>query len=210
MQAFYSATFTEAVGAVVGLGLLRNMAPMMTGLTLSGLCAVHFTTQLRTQPHAALDDHPGWTPDRDVTLGRAEDPRTPPEPARLAAVRIVATMIVGPIFVLWGTAVGTLVGMGVARSMLGVSPAIYLGKIAEMIMPVDALGLVVKGAIFAFVAALLGCYEGLRDTHEESSLRAAVFRATCFAMIGVLAVNSSWFSIAYLSGSPFGPTLARN
>lgn len=208
MQAFYSATFTEAVGAVVGLGLLRNMAPMMTGLTLAGLCAVQFTPSLRSQPHAGLDDDPHWVPDRAVALGREQDPRTSPEPARLAAVRIVATMIVGPIFVLWGTVIGTLVGMGVARSMLGVSPTIFFGKISDMILPVDALGLVVKGTTFAFFAALLACHEGLRSQQDGDSVRGASFRAACFAMVAVLAVNSGWFTIAYLSGSPYGPALA--
>ena len=39
MQAYYGSTFVDGTGAVVGVGLLRNVASLMTGLALSGLIA---------------------------------------------------------------------------------------------------------------------------------------------------------------------------
>src|SRR5437868_14270421 len=39
MQAYFGSTFVDGTGAVVGVGLLRNLATLMTGLTLSGLLA---------------------------------------------------------------------------------------------------------------------------------------------------------------------------
>ncbi len=37
MQAYFGSTFLDGTGAVVGVGLLRNLATLMTGLTISGL-----------------------------------------------------------------------------------------------------------------------------------------------------------------------------
>ena len=37
MQAFFGATFIEAAGPVVAIGLLRNVAPLMVGFLVSGL-----------------------------------------------------------------------------------------------------------------------------------------------------------------------------
>src|SRR5271165_1029494 len=37
MQAYFGSTFLDGTGAVVGVGLLRNLATLMTGLTVSGL-----------------------------------------------------------------------------------------------------------------------------------------------------------------------------
>ena len=39
MQAYFGSTFLDGTGAVVGVGLLRNLATLMTGLTVSGLIA---------------------------------------------------------------------------------------------------------------------------------------------------------------------------
>src|SRR3954469_7225369 len=61
MQAYYGATFVEAVGPVVGSGLVRNLAPLLTGLTMAGLFAGRLTTELR-RPLRELDDGPADVP----------------------------------------------------------------------------------------------------------------------------------------------------
>jgi phospholipid/cholesterol/gamma-HCH transport system permease protein len=208
MQAFYNATFTEAVGAVVGLGLLRNMAPMATGLTLAGILAARITPQLRGRAPGQLDDEPGSVPDRDTLHEAAAGPGHEVEPARLAAPRLLAALLAGPVLALWGTVVGTVVGMLIAQSMLNVSYPIFLGKILEMLRPIDVAGLVVKGSAFTLLSAVLACHEGLKPGRDAAAIRVAVFRATGLGMTGTLAINSCWFTVAYLSGDPFGPAVA--
>jgi phospholipid/cholesterol/gamma-HCH transport system permease protein len=208
MQAFYHATFTDAVGAVVGLGLLRNMAPMLTGLVLAGFCAIRITPELRGGLAPGIDYEPEWAPNRDQSRGEESDSLGSADAAQVTAVRLAAAIIAGPILALWGTAIGTLVGMALAASMLGVSPAIYIGKILELVQPIDVAGLVVKGAAFAALAALFACHEGLGVGRHRDAVRSATFRATCCAMMAILAANSCWFTLAYLSGAPFGPALA--
>ena len=39
MQAYFGSTFVDGTGAVVGVGLLRNVASLVTAMTLSGLIA---------------------------------------------------------------------------------------------------------------------------------------------------------------------------
>jgi hypothetical protein len=41
------------------------------------------------------------------------------------------------------------------------------------------------------------------------STPAAVCRAACVAMFGILFLNGSWFSLAYRSADPFGPIIGR-
>jgi phospholipid/cholesterol/gamma-HCH transport system permease protein len=210
MQAFFSATFTEAVGAVVGLGLLRNLATMMTGLTLAGFLAARYVPELRNRPGAGLDDTPEAVPDRDVRRGLAADPRGEDDPGRLVLSRVLAAAIAGPTLSLIGVAVGSGIGMLVAKGLLHVAPAIFIGKFLEMLRPVDVLGLAVKGVLFATVAALAACAEGLRDDGPDRlSIPAAVCRAACMAMFGILFLNGSWFTLAYRSGDPFGPLIGR-
>ena len=34
------------------------------------------------------------------------------------------------------------------------------------------------------------------------------FRAICVALLAMLVINACWFTVEYLSGPPFGPSLA--
>ena len=47
MQAYFGATFVEATGPVVGVGLIRNMAPLLTGLVLAAMQATRTIAELK-------------------------------------------------------------------------------------------------------------------------------------------------------------------
>ena len=47
LQAYYGSTFVDGTGAVVGVGLLRNLGGMMTGLTFAGILAARMIPELR-------------------------------------------------------------------------------------------------------------------------------------------------------------------
>ncbi len=209
MQAYYGATFAEATGPVVGVGMFRNLAPLLSGFVMAGLLAGRLTPELRRSSLLGLDDDPTWRPDREVARGIRPDPRTPPEPARLVAVRLLAAAAAGPILAFWGGTLGTLVGLLVAKSMIGLPAPIFLGKMLEMLWARDVVGLVFKGAAFGFLAALFACFEGLRrhlDDGPEAVANAA-FRAACLSLIAILVVNMAWFLLFYQAGPAFGPTV---
>lgn len=211
MQSFFGATFVEATGPVVGVGLFRNLAPLVTGLIMAGLMAARLTPELRGRSHVGLDDDPRWIPDREVVLGLVPDPRPSTRPARLALARLMAAAGVGPILTLWGATVGTTIGWLVARSILAIPSPIFFSSLLERLWLRDLAGLVIKGTAFALAAALFACYEGLRTPDDPDSgpdaVAAASCRAACLSALAILLINSLWFKFAYLSGAPFGPTV---
>ncbi len=208
MQAYYGATFSAANGAVVGLGLLRNVAPMLTGFCMAAVLSVRIAGELGGQIAPGLDDDPENVPDRDVVLGRQPDGRSAPDVNRLVLVRLLSSMIAGPILVLWGAGVGTMIGALVSMSMLGVPMALYFGMIQEMIRIPDAVGVVVKGMSYGGLAALIACYEALRVRpipRPGSHQAPPAFRSMLLTAFLILSFNFTWFSLVYLAGSPFGP-----
>jgi phospholipid/cholesterol/gamma-HCH transport system permease protein len=211
LQAYFGGTFVDGTGAVVGVGLIRNVAPLMAGLTMTGLIAVRFTSELRGRSRIGLDDDPLWLADRDATPEHPSPPRRATEPGRLAAARIGAALIAGPITAMWGAAVGTVVGWQVAKTMLGVSTHGFFSMFWEMLWLRDVIGMVVKGALYSSLAALCACHEGLRGPAERDpdpeAVAMAVFRAVCLAAVAILVVNSGWFLLIYHAGPAFGPTL---
>jgi phospholipid/cholesterol/gamma-HCH transport system permease protein len=209
MQAYFGGTFVDGTGAVVGVGLIRNVAPMMTGLTLAGLFAAAMTADVRNPAADSSARDPSWVPDRGALPGPRAEQARPVQPARLAAVRLAAAVIVGPALTIWAVLVGTLVGWQVAKNLLGVSTESFFFMFTEMLWIRDIVGLVIKGTAFSFFAALLACREGLQ-THAEDGLEAraaAACRAACWSAVVMLAINSAWFLLFYHAGPAFGPTL---
>jgi phospholipid/cholesterol/gamma-HCH transport system permease protein len=69
LQAYYGSTFVDGTGAVVGVGLLRNLGGLMTGLTLAGILAARIVPELR-----ALLPHPGDDATGAIPEGQASRP----------------------------------------------------------------------------------------------------------------------------------------
>ncbi len=207
MQAYFGATFLDGIGPVVGVGLVRNIAPLMSAMVLAGLLAAQYTSELRHPDRDRLDHDPNWFPDREILEGRALDPRPPIEPGRLAASRMIAAMLAGPVMGVWGSLVGIAVGYGVAAGLLKVSTPGFFDMFLQMLWVRDVIGVFVKGTLFGLAGAWFACYEGLRVHSGSDTVAGSAVRAATLAGIAILVINSAWFVIFYHAGPAFGPTL---
>ena len=186
MQAYFGATFVDGIGPVVGVGLIRNLAPLLSGFLLAVLVSVIYVADLRTEPSPSK---------RDV------------------AVRVLASMVAGPILAAWGALVGVGIGYLVAKSMMGITEPMFFDLFLEMLWARDIVGLVVKGVAFGGVAGLLACHEGVKvlKPGERRDGMTAISRAACrasvLASVAILAINAGWFMFVYHAGPAFGPTL---
>lgn len=205
MQAYFGATFVVATGPVVGVGLIRNVAPMLTGLLLVGMWSARTTAELKGHVHAGIDGEPIEEPDRDLARGRRHPAAT--DKGRLTLVRVVAGVIAGPVLALWGGVVGTVVGCLVAHRMFNLQPVDYLSGFWEMLWLRDIVGLAIKGMAFGGATALLACHEGLIPPIDSKGVPRAMLRSAILGMSLVLAMNSAWFLVVYRSGLWFGPTV---
>ena len=207
MQSYFGGTFVEGTGAVVGVGLLRNVAALMSCLTLAGILAARITPELRGKWRVA----PGAELFDQSASGFLAHP-APVEgsdPGQDVASRMIAATLAGPLLSFWGALVGTIVGWRVSGTLIGVSTNTFFDMFFMMVWVRDVVGLGVKGLLFGFAAGLLACYEGLRSTPEDdfASVSSAACRAACLAGLTILIINSGWFMLVYHAGPAFGPTL---
>jgi phospholipid/cholesterol/gamma-HCH transport system permease protein len=232
LQAYYGSTFVDGTGAVVGVGLLRNMGGLMSGLTFAGIMAARMIPELRILS-CHMTAHARSTTDRDSTgRGRRADARDDDasdspsvSPGRLAAPRIAAAGIACVFLSLWGVAVGTLVGWQASQSLMGLPSETFFMMMVKMMWVRDVVGLVVKGLMYGAIPAAIVCYEGLGpgagDLEPASESispsfpvqglappwSTPVFRAACLSFMAILIVNSSWFILVYHAVPFYGPTL---
>jgi phospholipid/cholesterol/gamma-HCH transport system permease protein len=232
LQAYYGSTFVDGTGAVVGVGLLRNLGGLMTGMTFAGILAARMIPELRilarrltaeARPPAA-----SGASARNRTGGESRPAAAlalPIAPAQLAAPRIVAASIACLLLSQWGIAVGTVVGWQASQSMMGLPTETFFMMLLKMMWFRDVLGLVVKGILFGAVTAAICCYEGLGpgaledepgggplgSPHPAYGLAppwsTPVFRATCLSCVAILILSSSWFMLVYHAVPFYGPTL---
>jgi len=194
LQAYFGSTFVDGTGAVVGVGLLRNLASMMTGLTLAGLLPGRIVPELRRARRAEGGDGPGAD-------GRA------------AAARIAAATAAAPLLSLWGCVVGTLVGWKSSEALMGLSTEMYFMMLVQMLWFRDVVGVIVKGAVFGAVTAALACAEGLGEPPPEAdepvATAGSVVRTACLAMAAILLANMTWFLFIYHAVPIYGPSLLQ-
>lgn len=209
MQSYYGSTFIDGTGAVVGVGLLRNLGGMMSGIILTALLATRMIPELLRlrDLHESGDLGGPW-----------------PSAVRLAAPRIAAAGIACPLLAMWGVAVGTFVGWHSATSLMGQSSKTFFMMMTKMMWFRDVVGLVCKGVIFGVLPAAICCHEALRagfrggePARDAATLHAdagaplvtPIFRATCLGIISILIVSMSWFMLFYHAVPFYGPTLLK-
>ncbi len=167
LQAYYGSTFVDGTGAVVGVGLLRNLGGLMTGLIFAGIMAARMIPELRILARrlAAAGEHTEDPRERGHIRARALDLAAAGtlgiSPCRLAAPRLAAAAIGSLLLSQWGIAVGTFVGWQASQSMMGLSTETFFMMLLKMMWFRDVVGLVVKGLFFGLVPAAICCYEGL-------------------------------------------------
>jgi phospholipid/cholesterol/gamma-HCH transport system permease protein len=231
LQAYYGSTFVDGTGAVVGVGLLRNLGGIMSGMTLAGILAARMIPELREllgrHPAEETDGHDSKAGSRRGSR-RASD-RSDPEPIRIdlgsvVAPRVVASAVACILLTLWGITVGTVVGWKASESLMGLSTEMFFMMMLKMMWFRDVLGLVVKGTLFGALPAAICCFEGLSARASDSDARnddaaphsshglappssVPVFRAACLSMVAILVMNSSWFILVYHAVPFYGPTL---
>ena len=154
LQAYYGSTFIDGTGAVVGVGLLRNLGGLMTGMILSGILAARMIPELRQlvldigadlgEPGTRLENRP------PVAMGS------------LAAPRIVGAVIACTLLSMWGIFVGTVVGWRASSSMMGLPTETFFLMMVRMVWLRDVVGLIVKGLLFGALPAAICCHEAFQ------------------------------------------------
>ena len=199
---------------MVGVGLIRNVAPLMACQVLAIVIAARMTPEIRREfgrrevtvaPRVGILERPAGEPKVVLPTRNAGDP------TQAIQVRLIAGTVAGTVMGLWGSAVGTLVGWSVSHALMGVTTHSFFQMFWEMLWTRDIVGLFVKGSAFGLVSTLFACQEGLRGQADATLPEVAsdACRAACLSTVAILVINSAWFIVFYHSGAAFGPTLLK-
>jgi len=167
---------------LVGITLLRELAPLLTAIIVAGRSGAAYTAQIGTM--RVTDEI-----DALRTLGIA--------PMELLVLpKLLALIILMPLLSAFADIVGILGGMLIANFSFGVSVTDFLDRLPEAVSLTNYLVGIGKAPVFAAIIALVGCYQGFQVSGGADSVGKQVTVSVVHAIFLVIVVDAL-FSILF-------------
>jgi phospholipid/cholesterol/gamma-HCH transport system permease protein len=167
---------------LVGISLLREIAPLLTAILVAGRSGSAYTAQIGTMT---------VTEELDAMRSLGISPMS-----FLVIPRAVALIIALPLLTVFADAVGVFGGMLIALTRLGVTFSEFLNRFEYAIVLRHYLIGIGKTPVFAGIIALVGCYQGFQVFGGVDSVGRRTTISVVQAIFFVI-VTDAFFSILF-------------
>ncbi len=164
------------VSYLVGFGMLREMAALMTGIIIAGRTGAAFAAELGSMKITEEID-------AYVTFGIS-----PIE--HLVLPRFLGLFVMMPLLTIYADAVGIAGGMLVSATLLDLSFKQFLSGLLSAVTLSDALFGVFKGTIYGLIVAVAGCMKGLQGGSDASAVGRAATSAVVLGITLIILANA--------------------
>jgi phospholipid/cholesterol/gamma-HCH transport system permease protein len=171
------------VPQIVALGITRELGPVIAGLMVAGRVAAAIAAEIGTMR---------VTEQIDALTTLSTNPIK-----YLVVPRLVAAVISMPILVAIADSIGIFGGYVVGTASLGFNGGIYLKNTVDFVTQQDVTSGLIKAAVFGFIIALMGCYNGFHSRGGAQGVGAATTNAVVSASILILAANYALTSLLF-------------
>ena len=182
MLAYMGGAQLDRIGAqayiadVVTVGMVRELAGLMTGVILSGRLGAAFAAQLGSMKA-----------NEEVDALRALGVDTIDY---LVLPRLLALVMVAPLLIAYAALVGVLAGLPVVTGLYGVPASEYLHRCVGALSWTHLWVGLFKGTLYTALVALAGCREGLHAGRNAQAVGEATTAAVVKALVWIVAAAS--------------------
>lgn len=163
------------VPQIVAIGMVRELGPVLVGLMIAARVTSSIAAEIATMK---------VTEQIDALVTLSTNPMK-----FLTLPRVLAATLVMPILVAVGDIIGIMGGYLVGTGRLGFNTGTYLRNTIDFLEPHDIMTSLAKGAVFGFIAALMGCYYGMQSGRGAQGVGSATKTAVVAASVLILAAN---------------------
>ena len=167
---------------MLGLSILRELAPLMTAIVIAGRSGSAFSAQIGAMK---------ITQELDAMRTMGFDPYV-----FLVMPRILALMLMMPFLIFVADVMGILGGAIVASIDLGISIDLFIERFNEVIAAKHFFVGLIKGPFFAFLIASIAIYRGLRVKDDTQSIGFNTTKSVVESIFAVI-VCDAIFSILF-------------
>jgi len=163
------------VPQIVAIGMVRELGPVLVGLMIAARVTSSIAAEIATMR---------VTEQIDALVTLSTHPMK-----YLTVPRVLAAFITVPILVGIGDIIGIFGGFLVATGKLEFNAATYLNNTVDFLEATDIASSLIKGAVFGFIAALMGCYYGMNSGRGAQGVGKATKSSVEAAAVLILAAN---------------------
>ena len=163
------------VPQIVAIGMVRELGPVLVGLMIAARVTSSIAAEIATMK---------VTEQIDALTTLSTNPMK-----YLTLPRVLAATLVMPVLVGVGDVIGIMGGYLVGVERLGFNAGTYIRNTVDFLEPLDIISSLSKGAVFGFLAALMGCYYGMGSGRGAQGVGRATKSAVVAASVLILAAN---------------------
>jgi phospholipid/cholesterol/gamma-HCH transport system permease protein len=164
------------VASLVGIGMVRVLAAIMTGIIVSGRTGAAYAAELGTmQVNEEIDAL--------QTMGIS-----PME--FLVLPRMLALMLMMPLLCLYADLMGVLGGLVVGVGMLDINVHEYINMTRESVSLTNLWVGLFHSAVFGVLIALAGCLRGMQCGRSASAVGAATTSAVVTSIVSIIVATA--------------------
>lgn len=163
------------VGEVVGLSMVRELAPVLTALMVGGRVGAGIAAELGTMTVSEQVD---------AMRSMGADPVR-----KLVVPRLWALLVGLPLLVVLADVAGILGGMIISTWELGLAPGFYFVHVLRLMDYGDVFSGLGKTVFFAFAIGIIACYNGLTTEGGAGGVGRAATQTVVAVAISVLALD---------------------
>ena len=176
LQARYQFTGTIPIYYLAGViveSIVLELGPVLTGLILAGRIGARYAAELGTMR---------VTEQIDALTSLATEPVQ-----YLMVPRVMASILMLPLLVIMGDAVGIYGGYLVAVQLMGANPVTYVDNSFQFLhVQDDVVSGVIKAAVFGLLFSLIACVKGYYTTGGAEGVGRSTTRAVVSGSLSVL------------------------
>jgi phospholipid/cholesterol/gamma-HCH transport system permease protein len=166
---------TSMVGAAVSVAIVRELAPLFTGVVVAGRIGAAITAEIGSMK---------VTEQIDAMKAMAVNPQK-----YLGVPRVLSCLIMVPLLTIVSVVIGILGGLVVAVYGKGVILASFLESTQDFLGPVDIVKCMVKAAIFGLIVSLISCYKGIYTGEGAQGVGISTTGAVVLSLISIFIAN---------------------
>jgi phospholipid/cholesterol/gamma-HCH transport system permease protein len=170
------------VADIVGLSMVRELAPLITAIIVAGRTGSAYTAQIGTMM---------VTEEVDALRSMGISPLE-----MLVLPKLIALLIALPLLTVFADALGLFGGLIMANVMLDLNPATFLNRLAEALTLESYLSGIGKAPVFAAIIAAVGCFQGFQVQGSAGSVGRQTTVSVVESIFLVIIVDAA-FSMAF-------------
>lgn len=164
------------VSYLVGYGMLREMASLMTGIIIAGRTGAAFAAELGTMK---------ITEEIDALRTLGVSPID-----HLVMPRVLGIFAMMPLLTIYAVFIGIIGGLLVAVTMLDITAGQFINGLLTPLELSDGLLGVFKGTVFGLIIGIAGCMRGMQTGSDAGAVGRAATSAVVTAITAIIVANT--------------------